>query len=231
MNALVHRVVPFVSGAALAIILDTGMEMARPRPDVAPAAVPAREPAITAVPAQRPSVVPREGREEEPEPAIAEVSPGQEIRAPSSRRAERSDRDRAAPSFKELDAALTRALARRGLEPDDLDRIESLRAAVSKLRAAKAAGEVREAGAAGDALVAAVQSAPLSHALLEKKLEQVRTALTQAEASMPKERFSVLQANYLDAKLELPSLGGGALDAFAVKLARLLKEIRDAAPR
>lgn len=216
---------PFLSGAALAIILDTGMEIARPRPDATEAAGPAREPGITAVAAQRPGVVPREEQpvqKREEQPAAAEPSPVQENR----RRAEKA----APPSFKELDAAVTRALARRGLELDDLDRIESIHGAVAKLRAAKAAADAREADAAGAALIAAIPGAPLSHALLEKKLEQVRAALTKAEASMPKDRFSVLQANYLDAKLELPSLGGDALDAFAVKLARLLKEIRDAAP-
>jgi hypothetical protein len=134
------------------------------------------------------------------------------------------------PSSKDIDAALTRALARRGLELADLDRLDHLKPLVAKLRAARAGTDGRDVESALEKLLPEIARAPLTHDLFTSKLEQVRRVLTQAESAMEKERFLVLQQRYLDAKLELSALTPAQLGAFAVKLSELLKDIRAAKP-
>jgi hypothetical protein len=76
-------------------------------------------------------------------------------------------------------------------------------------------------------LLKELAGAPLPRALVNTKLDEVRRALASAEA-MDKERFQTLQTRFLDIKTSVPNAKPAELGPLAVKLAQLLKDIREA---
>lgn len=176
---------------------------------------------IVAVPAVKPSIVPREDRTATVE-AQPEVPPVLEARSATKRNLQTP------PPSKEIDLALRRHLARRNLELDDLELLAAVRPQVARLRAARSDGDGREIERLLIELGPAIDAAPLTPALIDKKLDRAHRTLSELRASLEPARYERLETKYLDAKGELLRTPAGELEAYWAKLSGLLREIERA---
>lgn len=125
------------------------------------------------------------------------------------------------PPPRALEAELLDILARKGLEPRDLDAIPETRAGLVEWRAARTSGDRERLARAAEALAREVKKATITPELVRAKIDRLERALTEASSKVPQSSLQPLWTEYLE--LSSAASPGLAQAQAAVLAARIQK--------
>jgi serine/threonine-protein kinase len=172
-------------------------------------------PGLVAVPAARPAstgstapsaVEPTTEASAEP----AAETPPEPTPDPAGARAPRPVRHREArpaPRKASFDPRLVAALARRGLDLEDLSRLEGTGDALRSVREAIERGDGPTADTKLGAALEAIRKAPIETSMLRAKLDRVWQRLSAAKSKLDAESLRGFEARYLDLEARVSSIG------------------------
>jgi hypothetical protein len=132
--------------------------------------------------------------------------------------------------IRDLELALTRELAHRGVTLDDLEHNPQIAPKSERWKAAHAAKNLTALIAAQPPLVSAIRTAPLDIATVRRHLDQVADRLSKASGRVSLEKLRPLEDRYLEiAKSVTPRTKESEAPALLAKVNTLLREVATAA--
>ena len=127
-----------------------------------------------------------------------------------------------------MEAAVDRAVARRGLVRADLADLPQTAKALAQWRVARKEGTRTSAATALAELLAAIDTAPISEALLQRKLSSLSRSLESAGKTIPASAFRRFEDEFLDISM---AVGSSPAPARRTKLARRIAALMQALER